>query len=74
MSVQVRFSLELLRACAVAVRGCAQMRIFALGIVGLHMRLPIVASLEQLSADSALMGSLLGRCPLALLLDTVDTW
>lgn len=73
MPVQVGFSLELLRAEGVADHGCARVRIFTFWVVCLHVRFPVVASLEEFAADTALMCCFLGGGPLALLLDAVDT-
>ena len=73
MPVQVCFSLKLLRALRVADHGCARVRVFTLWVVCLHVRFPVVASLEEFAADTALMGCFLGGGSLALLLDTIDT-
>lgn len=73
MPVQICFSLELLRARAIANHGCARVRILALWVVRLHVRFPVVASLEKFAADTALVRCLLGGGPLALLLDAVHT-
>ena len=69
--VKVRLPLELLGARLAADHGGAGVRVFALGVVGLHVRLPVVAALEELAADSALVSGFLGSGPLALLLDAV---
>lgn len=45
------------------------MRVFALGVVGLQMRFPVVAPLEQFAADVAFVRGFLGCRPLTLLLD-----
>lgn len=73
MPVQICFSLELLRARAIANHGCARVRILALWVVRLHVRFPVVASLEKFAADTALVGCLLWGGPLTLLFDAVDT-
>lgn len=72
VTIQVRLSLELFGAGLAADHGCAWMRVLALRVVSLHVRFPIVASLEELAADPALVGCFLGSGPLALLLDAVD--
>lgn len=73
MSVQVCFSLKLFRAWGVANHGGAGVRIFALWVVRLHVRFPVVASLEEFATDTALMRGFLWCGPLTLLLNAVDT-
>ena len=73
MPVQIRLSLELLRAWLIADHGSTRVGILALGVVGFHMRFPVVASLEQLAADFAVVCSFRECSPLALLLDAVRT-
>lgn len=74
MPVQVRLSLKFLVAWSIANHGGTWVGIFALRVVGLQMRLPVVAPLEQLAAYSAFMSGFFGSCPLTLLLDAVYTW
>ena len=74
VSIKVRLSLELFGAGLIADHCCAWMWVLALWVVSFHMRLPVVASLKKLAADSALVGGFLRSSPLALLLDAVDTW
>ena len=74
MPVQVCFPLELFRARTVDSHGCAGVRIFPLWVVRLHVRFPIVASLEEFTADVAIVCCFLRGGPLALLLDAADTW
>ena len=49
------------------------MRVLALGIVRLHVGFPVVATLEQLPADAALVRRLLRSGSLSLLLDARST-
>lgn len=74
MPVKVRFPLELLLTWRIARRGGTRMRVLALWIVRLHVRLPIVAPLEQLATDSALVGRFFRSGSLPLLLDTINAW
>ena len=68
MPVKIRLPLKFLRTRGVVDHSGARVRILAFRIVGLHMRFPVVASLEQLSADSTFMRSFLRGSPLPLLL------
>ena len=68
MSVKIRLSLKFLGTGDVVDDSRARVGILAFRIVGLHMRFPIVASLEQLAADLTFMSSFLRRSPLPLLL------
>lgn len=72
MSVEISLALEFLGAGCVSNGGGARVRILSVGIVCLHVRLPIVAPLEELSAHTAFVGSFFRCCSLALLLDPVD--
>ena len=74
VAVKICLPLELLRARLAADHCCAWVRVLAFRVVGLHVRFPVVASLEEFAADSAFVGSFFRRGPLALLLDAVDTW
>ena len=69
MPVEVGLALELLRARVVAHHRSTRVRVLALGIVRLEVGFPVVASLEELAADAALVGGFLGSGPLTLLLD-----
>ena len=69
MPVEVRFSLEFLRARRASAHGRTRMGVLALRIVRLHVRFPVVAALEELAADATLVGGLLGSGALPLLLD-----
>ena len=72
MSVEVCLALELLRARVVAHHGGTRVRVLAFRVVRLHVGLPIVAALEELSAHSAFVGRFFGGGPLTLLLDPGD--
>ena len=73
MPVQIGFPLELFGAgCRSNHRG-TRVWVLALRVVRLHMRFPIVASLEQFPAHSAFVSSFLWRRPLTLLFDAGDT-
>ena len=72
MSVEVRLALKSLGAWRVSNSSRARVWILSIGIVRLHVRLPIVATLEKLSADTAFVCSFFRCCPLTLLLDPVD--
>ena len=72
VAIQIRLPLELLGAGLVADHGGAWMGVLALRVVGFHVGFPVVASLEELAADPALVSGFLRSGPLALLLDAVD--
>ena len=74
VAIKVCFALKLLGARLVTNHGGTWVRILALWVVCLHVRLPIVAPFEEFATDSTLMGRLFRCGPLALLLDAVDTW
>jgi len=72
MPVKVRLALESLAAWRVTHDGGARVRVLAVRIVCLHVGLPVVATLEELATDSALVSGLLGSGPLPLLLESAD--
>ena len=74
MSIQISLALKFLRALRVAVLMSTWMGVFSVGIVGLHMRFPVVASFKELATDPALMSSLLRSGSLTLFLHASDTW
>lgn len=72
VSVEVGFSLKLLRAGSIANHGSTHMWVLALWVVSFHVRFPVVRSLEKLAADFAFVGCFFWSRPLALLLDAVE--
>ena len=74
MPVQIGFPLELFGAgCRPDHRG-TWVRVLPFRVVRLHMRFPVVASLEQFPAHSTFVSSFLWCRPLTLLFDASDTW
>lgn len=74
MSVEIGLPLKFLSAWRIITNhGCTWMRVFAFGIVGFHVRLPVVASLEELPTDTTFMRSFLWRSALPLFLYASDT-
>lgn len=74
MSVEIGLALEFLRAWCISDHSGTRMWIFPIWIVRLHVGLPVVATLEQLSADMTLVRCFLRCRPLTLLFDSVHAW
>ena len=72
MSIEIGLALEFLGARCVPDHGRARVRVFALGIVRVHVRLVVVAALEEFAADVAFVSGFFGSGPLTLLLDAGD--